>query len=94
MHHLQPFLTLLSSVFVPLFGVMLGRLAWATHESLSDVGSIDWSAAMLWIGGIGLYHAISQLAPSWGAALPTLVVTIALAKLSSKSVPQGTTAKA
>jgi len=94
MHHLQPFLTLLSSVFVPLFGVMLGRLAWATHESLSDVGSIDWSAAMLWIGGIGLYHAISQLAPSWGAALPTLVVTIALAKLSSKSVPQGTAAKA
>jgi hypothetical protein len=49
---------------------------------------------MLWIGGIGLYHAISQLAPSWGAALPTLVVTIALAKLSSKSVAQGTPAKA
>jgi putative hydroxymethylpyrimidine transporter CytX len=94
MHHLQPFLILLSSVFVPLFGVMLGRLAGATHESLPDVGFIDWSAAILWVGGIGLYHSISQLAPSWGAALPTLVVTIALAKLSSKSVAQGTPAKA
>jgi hypothetical protein len=40
---------------------------------------------MLWIGGIAVYHAIGQWAPGWGAALPTLLVTIALAKLSSQT---------
>jgi hypothetical protein len=64
---------------------MLGRLAWAAPASLPRVGSVNWSAAMLWIGGIAVYHAIGQWAPSWGAALPTLLVTIALAKLSSQA---------
>lgn len=94
MHDLEPFLIMLSSVFVPLFGVMLGRLAWATFGSLPDEGSIDWSAAMLWIGGIAVYNAISQWAPGCGAALPTLLVTITLAKLSAKSMTQGAPAKA
>jgi len=85
MHDLEPFLIMLSSVFVPLFGVMLGRLAWAAPASLPRVGSVNWSAAWLWIGGIAVYHAIGQWAPSWGAALPTLLVTIALAKLSSQA---------
>ncbi len=94
MHDLEPFLIILSSVFVPLFGVMLGRLAWATFGSLPDVGSVDWSAAILWVGGIVVYNAISQWAPAWGAALPTLLVTITLAKLSAKSMTQGAPAKA
>ena len=85
MHDLEPFLIMLSSVFVPLFGVMLGRLAWAAPASVPRVGSVNWSAAMLWIGGIAVYHAIGQWAPGWGAALPTLLVTIALAKLSSQT---------
>jgi putative hydroxymethylpyrimidine transporter CytX len=85
MHDLEPFLIMLSSVFVPLFGVMLGRLACAAPASLPRAGSVNWIAAMLWIGGIAVYHAISQWAPGWGAALPTLLVTIALAKLSSQA---------
>jgi len=93
MHDLEPFLIILSSVFVPLFGVMLGRLAWATYGSLPDVNSIDWSAAVLWGGGIVVYNAISQWAPGWGAALPTLLVTIALAKWSAKSGAQSSPTK-
>jgi purine-cytosine permease-like protein len=58
MHDLEPFLIVLSSVFVPLFGVMLGRLAWAAPASLPSVGAVNWSAAWLWIGGIAIYHAI------------------------------------
>ena len=88
MHDLEPFLIMLSSVFVPLFGVMLGRLAWTAPASAPEVGSVNRSAAMVWIAGIVVYNAISQWLPNWGAALPTLLVTIVLAKLSSPSVAQ------
>jgi hypothetical protein len=36
----------------------------------------------LWLGGIATYHAFANLAPQWGAALPTLALTFALAWLT------------
>jgi len=38
MHSLEPFLLLLSSVFVPLFGVILGRLAFGVHAPHAAAG--------------------------------------------------------
>ena len=78
MHDLEPFLLLLSSVFVPLFGVILGRMGTPGDAVLQDK-TVDWSAAALWLAGIALYHALSQWAPQWGAALPTLAATFVLA---------------
>jgi hypothetical protein len=43
---------------------------------------VDIMAALLWITGIGLYHAIAAWAPHWGSALPTLAYTFALAWLT------------
>jgi putative hydroxymethylpyrimidine transporter CytX len=82
MHSLEPFLLMLSSVFVPLYGVILGRLATSTAPVTVGRRQVDWSAALLWLGGIACYHALANFAPQWGAALPTLITTFALAWLT------------
>jgi NCS1 family nucleobase:cation symporter-1 len=79
MHSLEPFLLLLSSVFVPLYGVILGRLGLGGQKNSNSTRKIDPVAALLWLGGIASYHAIANFAPQWGAALPTLGLTFALA---------------
>jgi len=82
MHALEPFLLMLSSVFVPLYGVILGRLG--TQPAAAPIGAqrIDWSAAAIWLLGIAIYHLLARLAPQFGSALPTLALTFALAWLS------------
>ena len=82
MHSLEPFLLLLSSVFVPLYGVILGRLA--TRAEAVTVGHrrLDWCATLLWVCGIACYHLLAQWAPQWGCALPTLALTFVLGRLT------------
>ena len=90
MHSIEPFLLLLSSVFVPLFGVILGRLAGVpaavraaqAPQWLAHAGSVHRSAVVLWVAGIALYHSMGWLLPGWGAALPTLVVCGVLARIT------------
>ena len=81
MHSIEPFLLMLSSVFVPLYGVILGRLAFASGSKPADGGNtggkaVDTSAAALWIAGIVLYHVMAKFAPQFGSALPTLAFTL------------------
>ncbi|PKO62547.1 MAG: allantoin permease [Betaproteobacteria bacterium HGW-Betaproteobacteria-18] len=87
MHSLEPFLLMLSSVFVPLYGVILGRLATSSGAAATNSRQVDWAAALLWLGGIGGYHALAQWAPQWGSALPTLAVTFGLAWLTRPASP-------
>jgi putative hydroxymethylpyrimidine transporter CytX len=89
MHSLEPFLLLLSSVFVPLYGVILGRLGVGTTAVPARQRRIDGVAAALWIAGIALYHACAAWAPQWGSALPTLALTFVLAWLSRPSPAGG-----
>ena len=83
MHSIEPFLLTLSSVFVPLYGVILGRLG--TQPRARSIGpevagsSVNFSAAALWIAGIVLYHLLAKLAPQVGSALPTLAFTLVAA---------------
>lgn len=85
MHTLEPFLLMLSSVFVPLYGVILGRLG--TGRAAVSVGTrqIDPVAALIWIAGIAAYHACAKWAPQFGSALPTLIATFLLAWISRPS---------
>ena len=85
MHSLEPFLLLLSSVFVPLYGVILGRLGVGQPGFDAPQRKIDVTAALLWLAGVAVYHALAQWAPQWGSALPTLAVTFVLAWLSRPS---------
>lgn len=80
MHGLEPFLLLLSSVFVPLFGVIIGRLAGAdTAALLARAGKVEWVPVAIWVAGVGTYHLCRLHAPFLGAALPALALTLVLA---------------
>ena len=86
MHSIEPFLLMLSSVFVPLYGVILGRLGLGHAASLiasTPTKKVDWVAAGIWLAGIGLYHALAVAAPQWGSALPTLAFSFIAARLSA-----------
>ena len=80
MHSLEPFLLMLSSVFVPLFGVILGRLGLGATSSHSQ--RIDKSAAAAWLAGVAVFHLCAQFAPEWGSALPSLMLTLLLGWLT------------
>ncbi len=84
MHSLEPFLLMLSSVFIPLYGVILARLAGKPNvAALVTERQVNYSAVLIWLTGVVCYHLCANLAPSWGAALPTLALTFALARLTS-----------
>ena len=83
MHSLEPFLLMLSSVFVPLDGGMLGRGSSITAIPDSALApKVNTAAAALWLLGIGVFHAAAAWAPQYGSALPTLLLTFTLARLT------------
>ena len=82
MHELEPFLLKLSSIFVPLYGVILGRLALGGLALSASERRVDWAAAAIWVLGVALFQALNAWAPQWGASLPVLAVTFALARLT------------
>jgi NCS1 family nucleobase:cation symporter-1 len=83
MHGLEPFLLMLSSVFVPLYGVILGRLGGRPDvASLVGATPVRASAVAIWIGGIALFHLLPTLTTALGSALPTLATTYVLARLT------------
>ena len=88
MHSLEPFLLMLSSVFVPLYGVILGRLGLG-NAAQPERTAVDRTAVRLWVLGIVVYHSVERLAPQWGASLVSLGLTFALAALTRNHTGQG-----
>jgi putative hydroxymethylpyrimidine transporter CytX len=83
MHGLEPFLLMLSSVFVPLYGVILGRLAGrADVPSLVGAKRVDGSAVAIWLLGVAAFHLLPLVSTQLGSALPTLALTYVLARAS------------
>ena len=78
MHALEPFLLLLSSIFVPLYGVILGRMAFSPGQQAREK-SFDVAAAVIWLSGIACFHGAAQWAPQFGSALPSLILTFGAA---------------
>lgn len=74
MHSLEPFLLLLSSVFVPLYGVILGRLGCGQTAAPGE-RHLDLKAALIWLLGIAVFHGVARFAPQLGSALPALFIT-------------------
>jgi putative hydroxymethylpyrimidine transporter CytX len=85
MHGLEPFLLLLSSVFVPLCGVILGRLG-GLRDVAGRVGGarVEWVAVAIWVGGVALFHLLPRWTTDFGSALPTLAATFLIARLTRR----------
>ena len=85
MHGLEPFLLLLSSVFVPLCGVILGRLG-GLRDVAGRVGAarVEWVAVAIWLGGVALFHLLPRWTTDFGSALPTLAATFLIARLTRR----------
>ena len=87
MRSIEPFLLTLSSVFIPLYGVILGS---TTREhlrptGLGPLGRVYWPAALLWIAGIALFQVLSNALPQWGATLPTFFAVFAATRVLQKA---------
>lgn len=83
MHSLEPFLLMLSSVFVPLYGVILGRLGGRDDvASLVGATKVNRGAVVIWLLGVAMFHLLPQVSTQLGSALPTLAITFLLARLS------------
>ena len=81
MRSIEPFLLLLSSVFVPLYGVILGR--WAGNAPVVPAQrKVDYLAAAIWVLGIAAFHLLANALPQWGSTLPTLGLTFLLARVT------------
>lgn len=83
MHAIEPFLLYLSSVFVPLFGVILAnyqsiKRRAATNEGLS---ALYIGPVLSWLIGIAVYHGAAFYYPDFGSALPSLIISFVLAKI-------------
>lgn len=83
MHGLEPFLLMLSSVFVPLYGVMIARLS-GKIALTEPVGGIHLPSAAVWLIGIAVFHLCAQFAPQFGSAIPSLLVSFGLGWLVRK----------
>jgi len=82
MHSLEPFLLMLSSIFVPLYGVILGRQAFGAVARPASSRLIEPIPALLWLLGIAFYHGLPHVAAGFGSALPTLAVTFTLSLIT------------
>ena len=82
MQALEPFLLILSSIFVPLYGVILGRALLSYHEGDRNTHTSRAIAALIWLFGIALFQGLTHMAPEWGATLPTLALTVLLGQLT------------
>ncbi len=80
MNSLEPFLLVLSSIFVPLFGVVISQLA----PGLPPQRDLRWAPALVWVLGIAVFHAGAWLWPAWGSALPSLAFTLLLGSLARR----------
>lgn len=83
MHAIEPFLLYLSSVFVPLFGVILANYQSIKQRAASNEGvsAIHIGPVLSWLIGIAVYQGASFYYPDFGSALPSLIISFLLAKI-------------
>ena len=73
---------MLSSVFVPLYGGILGRLGGRTDvPALVGARRVDPGAVAVWVLGVAVFHLLPQWTTELGSALPTLALTYVLARI-------------
>ncbi|MFA7665681.1 MAG: cytosine permease [Burkholderiaceae bacterium] len=90
MHSLEPFLLMLSSVFVPLYGVILGRLGGRSDVAgLVGASRVNLVPVAIWLLGVACFHLLPQVSTQFGSALPTLALSFVLARLTRGATGNG-----
>ncbi len=85
MHGLEPFLLMLSSIFVPLYGVIIARLSFkSTLDEHANASAVHLPSAVIWFIGIAVFHLCAHYAPQFGSAIPSLLVSFGLGWLVRK----------
>jgi len=85
MHDLEPFLLTLSSVFIALYGVIMGRMgSGQAQQADKSEKSFNVSAALIWMAGIVVFHASAHYTPEYGSTLPSLAFTFLLSWVTRK----------
>jgi NCS1 family nucleobase:cation symporter-1 len=75
MHGLEPFLLTLSSIFVPLFGVIA---AWLCLGGKETDARVNVPLAVIWVLGIAVSYFAPKLYPVMGQSIPALIFTLGL----------------
>ena len=75
MHGLEPFLLILSSIFVPLFGVIV---AWLCGSGKATEARVHAPLAVIWILGIAVSYFAPKFYPDFGQSIPALLFTLGL----------------
>ncbi len=75
MHSLEPFLLLLSAIFVPLFGVIV---AWLSFGGRATNRKFELPLATIWILGVVVSYYAPKLYPAIGQSIPSLLICFAL----------------
>jgi len=83
MHAIEPFILYLSSVFVPLFGVILANYQSIKQRAANNEGvsAFHLGPVISWLVGIATYHGAALYYPDFGSALPSLIISFAVVKL-------------
>ena len=81
MHGLEPFLLILSSIFVPLFGVIA---AWLCGNGKATDAKVNLPLAAIWIIGIAVSYFVPKQYPDIGQSIPALIVTLGLTTVYRK----------
>ncbi len=75
MHGLEPFLLTLSSIFVPLFGVIV---AWLSFGGKAASNKVHVPLVVIWALGIAVSYFAPKLYPAIGQSIPALIFTLGL----------------
>jgi len=83
MRAIEPFILYLSSVFVPLFGVILANYQSIKRRALTNdgVSALHVGPVLSWFVGIAVYYGAPLYYPDFGSALPSLIISFVLAKI-------------
>jgi NCS1 family nucleobase:cation symporter-1 len=73
MHALEPFMLTLSSIFVPLFGVIV---AWLCCNGKATDAKVNLPLAAIWVAGIAVSYFSPKLYPAFGQTIPALIFTL------------------
>ena len=73
MHGLEPFLLILSSIFVPLFGVIM---VWLWGNGKATEARVNVPLAVIWMLGIAVSYFAPKFYPAFGQTIPALLFTL------------------